>query len=206
MEEKTNKISLMTLLKIVFLLIVFILLICNIVYWRKYNENKEVSKKEVKNEVNNEGNKWQWTIKMDKPTGRNLYALYWEGIGTKVYNYLKPEEGFVIEGENIAEFLEEKLEILGLNDREKEEFIVYWLPQMEKNKYNYIRFETKEEIEAEMPLGIEPKPDTVIRVLMDWKALDEKIEVKEQKLEKTEREGYTVVEWGGSELKENIVR
>ena len=57
-----------------------------------------------------------------------------------------------------------------------------------------------------MPLGIEPKPDTVIRVLMDWKALDEKIEVKEQKLEKTERKGYTVVEWGGSELKENIVR
>ena len=254
MEEKTNKISLMTLLKIVFLLIVFILLICNIVYWRKYNENKEVSKKEVKNEVNNEGNKWQWTIKMDKPiiyiypeqetlvsiklgnkedlictyteynndgwtvyakpngdlkdikTGRNLYALYWEGIGTKVYDYTNPEEGFVIEGENIAEFLEEKLEILGLNDREKEEFIVYWLPQMEKNKYNYIRFETKGEIEEEMPLGIDPKPDTVIRVLMDWKALDEKIEVKEQKLEKTKRKGYTVVEWGGSELKENIVR
>ena len=142
----------------------------------------------------------------DLKTGKNLYALYWEGIGTKVYDYTNPEEGFVIEGENIAEFLEEKLEVLGLNEREAEEFIVYWLPQMEKNKYNYIRFETKEEIEAEMPLGIEPKPDTVIRVLMDWKALDEKIEVKEQKLEKTEREGYTVVEWGGSELKENIVR
>ena len=139
----------------------------------------------------------------DVKTGRNLYALYWEGIRTKEGNI---EDGFVVKGENVARFLEEKLEILGLNEREAEEFIVYWLPQMEKNKYNYIRFETKEEIETEMPLGIEPKPDTVIRVLMDWKALDEKIEVKEQKLEKTERKGYTVVEWGGSELKENIVR
>ena len=139
-------------------------------------------------------------------TGRNLYALYWEGIGTKVYDYSNPKEGFIVEGENTAEFLEEKLEILGLNDREKEEFIVYWLPQMEKNKYNYIRFETKDEIEEEMPLEIEPKPDTVIRVLMDWKALDEKIEIKEQKLESVQRNGYTVVEWGGSIINKNIVK
>ena len=38
-NKKQIKISLMTLLKIVFLLIVLILLICSIVYWRKYNEN-----------------------------------------------------------------------------------------------------------------------------------------------------------------------
>lgn len=142
----------------------------------------------------------------DLKTEKNYYALYWEGMGTKVYDYSNPKEGFIVEGENTAEFLEEKLETLGLNDREKEEFIVYWLPQMEKNKYNYIRFETKDEIEEEMPLEIEPKPDTVIRVLMDWKALDEKIEIEEQKLESVQRNGYTVVEWGGSELNTNIVR
>ena len=88
----------------------------------------------------------------------------------------------------------------------EKEFIIYWLPQMEDNKYNYIRFETIEEIEKEMPLQIEPKPDTTIRVLMDWKKLDEAIEVKEQELIPVERSGYTVVEWGGSVLNENIVR
>ena len=36
---------------------------------------------------------------------------------------------------------------------------------------------------------------------MDWKGLDEIIEVKEQHLEKPSRDGYTVVEWGGSEIK-----
>ena len=145
---------------------------------------------------------------LDLKTGKNLYSLYWEGISNKVYDYSNtPElEGFVVKGEDTTKFLEEKLSILGLSEREKEEFIIYWLPQMEDNKYNYIRFETIEEIEKEMPLQIEPKPDTTIRVLMDWKKLDEAIEVKEQELIPVERNGYTVVEWGASVLNENIVR
>ena len=145
---------------------------------------------------------------LDLKTGNNLYSLYWEGISNKVYDYSNtPElEGFVVKGEDTIRFLEEKLSILGLNEKEREEFIIYWLPQMEDNKYNYIRFETKEEIDEEMPLQIEPKPDTTIRGLMDWKKLDEAIEVKEQELIQVERSGYTVVEWGASVLNENIVR
>ena len=85
-----------------------------------------------------------------------------------------------------------------MNARESEEFIVYWLPKLEANKYNYIRFETKEEIDNYMPLEIVPEPDTVIRVLMDYKPLNNKIDVKEQMLNKQVRTGYTVVEWGGS--------
>ena len=36
---------------------------------------------------------------------------------------------------------------------------------------------------------------------MIFKGLDEQIEIKEQKLDKAERNGFTVVEWGGTELK-----
>ena len=39
-----------------------------------------------------------------------------------------------------------------------------------------------------------------------WKALDEKIEIEVQKLEKVNREGFTVVEWGGSILNESIIK
>ena len=35
---------------------------------------------------------------------------------------------------------------------------------------------------------------------MEFKPLDKKISVKEQKLVKVERVGYTVVEWGGTNL------
>ena len=58
---------------------------------------------------------------------------------------------------------------------------------MEDNAFNLIRFETKEEQDENMPLNITPKPDTVIRVMMDWKVIDKPIEIPEQQLETPER-------------------
>ena len=135
----------------------------------------------------------------DLTTGRQLYSLYYESksdIDFKIEN-----EGFVVKGENIAYFLEEKLAILGLNERETEEFIIYWLPKLEANKYNYIRFATIDEINENMPLEINPNPDTIIRVLMTFKGLEKPIDVLEQQLEKTNRTGFVAVEWGGTEIK-----
>ncbi len=130
--------------------------------------------------------------------GRYFYGLYWEGNNHKVE--IK-EDGFIVEGKDVEKFLEEKLKVLGLTEREADEFIIYWLPKLEVNKYNYIRFETLEEINSYMPLEIDPNPDTLIRVLMDYKVLEEPIEVKEQELITPERKGFTVVEWGGSLIK-----
>ena len=129
---------------------------------------------------------------------KKYYALYWEGNGDK--DSIN-KDGFVVKGEDSASFLEEKLEILGLNYKEKNEFIMYWLPKLESNKYNYIRFKTREEIDNNMKLNINPEPDTLIRVMMEYKGLDKKIKLKEEKLTKVERKGYTVVEWGGTEIK-----
>ena len=134
---------------------------------------------------------------IDTKTGRNLYCLYWEGNQKQEYKF---NDGFVVAGKDSAKFLEEKLAILGLNEREANEFIIYWLPKLEANKYNLIRFETTEEIEEYMPLNIEPKPDSLIRIMMDFKGLNRPLEIEEQKLETVVREGYTVVEWGGSEF------
>lgn len=135
---------------------------------------------------------------VDIETGRNLYALYWEGIHSEECNLT---EGFVIKGNETIKFLEEKLSTLGLNEIEAEEFIVYWLPILQENEYNYIRFATLEEINNIMPLELSVEPDTLIRVLMQYKPLDEYIEVKEQELITPERKGFTVVEWGGTEIK-----
>ena len=148
---------------------------------------------------------WQVTAKpdgslIDNKTGRSLYALYWEGNGKIETN---GKEGFVVKGSETIPFLEEKLKILGLNEREANEFIIYWLPELQKNNYNYIRFAELEEINQEMPIEISPKPDTLIRVLMQYKGLDELIEVKEQKLKYSERKGYVAIEWGGTEIKNN---
>ena len=53
-----------------------------------------------------------------------------------------------------------------------------------------------------MPLEFSIQPDTIIRVRMIFKGLDEYKNIEEQMLEPApEREGFTVVEWGGTELK-----
>lgn len=135
---------------------------------------------------------------IDNSTNKEYYGLFWEG---KDCNYKVTDEGFVIKGEDTASFLEDKLTILGLIPKEREEFIIFWLPILKQNKYNYIRFATEEEINNYMSLNIEPKPDSLIRVLMTYKPLNNKIKVKEQTLIPAIRKGFTAVEWGGTEIK-----
>ena len=144
------------------------------------------------------GDGWHVTAKPDgtltDDSGRSYYALYWEG---KTAAKCDTSEGFVVRGEDTAKFFEEKLAALGLNEREAQEFIVYWLPQLQNNKYNFIRFATMDEIEEIMPLDFSVKPDTLIRILMEYKPLEEPIEVRPQTLTAPERKGFTAVEWGG---------
>ena len=104
-----------------------------------------------------------------------------------------------IKGEDTAAFLEDALEKLGLNRKEANEFIVYWLPLMEQNPYNIISFQTDTYTDA-AELQINPAPDTVIRVFMTFEASDYMIRILPQKLTAPERIGFTVVEWGGTEV------
>lgn len=134
----------------------------------------------------------------DRGTGRHYYALYWEGKDAHLPHY---EDGFVVAKDDIMSFLEEKLATLGLNEREANEFIIYWLPKLESAPYTFIHFVSQEEQNINMPLEVRPAADTVIRVLMAFKSLDKSMEVKEQILPPAPvRDGFTVIEWGGTEI------
>lgn len=126
--------------------------------------------------------------------GKEYNYLYWEGNSKIDYDFT---HGFCIKGEDTAQFLEKSLDKLGLNRKEANEFIVYWLPEMEKNSYNLIAFQ-KEKYTDSYPLKVEPKPDTMIRVFMAWKPLKQKMEIPEQDLTAPQRNGFTLVEWGGA--------
>jgi hypothetical protein len=128
--------------------------------------------------------------------GQEYYALFWEGLPSKP---LVPKDGFIVPGKETVAFLEEKLAYLGLNRREANEFIMFWLPQMENNPYNLIHF-SGTEYESMAGLTVTPQPETVIRVMMLTQPLQSKISFPLQDLSnlKKVRKGYTVVEWGGS--------
>ena len=134
---------------------------------------------------------------VDRATRNEYSYLFWEGISHTEYDLSR---GYVIAGEDTAEFLEATLAELGLNRTEANEFIVYWLPRMQGNPYNLISFQHERYTDA-AKLTITPEPDSVLRVFMAYQALDEKIEVEEPVIEPFERNGFTVVEWGGAEIK-----
>lgn len=147
-----------------------------------------------------------WTVTADPDgtltdkNGRKYSYLYWEGDIN-----IKPDlsKGFCVKGEDTAKFLETALAELGLNDKEADDFITYWLPLMIGNKYNVITFQTKA-YEDVASLSISPKPDTVIRVNMLWYSTDRQVSIRPQDLTSVNppgRKGFTVVEWGGEEYK-----
>jgi hypothetical protein len=129
--------------------------------------------------------------------GKEYSYLFWEGHGKADYDFSK---GFVVKGEDTAAFLQDKLSYMGLLPREYNEFIVYWLPQMQNNAYNLITFQDKAYTDT-AELIITPSPDSVLRVFMAVKPLDKPVEIEEQTLNPFIRTGFTVVEWGGCIIK-----
>jgi len=128
--------------------------------------------------------------------GKTYNYLYWEGETNTEYDFSK---GFCIAGEDTALFLEDALAKLGLTRREANEFIVYWLPRMECNAYNLISFQTNAYTDH-AELTISPAPDTLIRVFMAFTPLDKFVEIEPQVLAAPDRQGFTVIEWGGCQI------
>lgn len=127
--------------------------------------------------------------------GREYPYLFWEGENDFE---LDTSRGFCVRGEDTAEFLMEKLAYLGLNESESREFMEFWIPAMAKNRYNVITFSGADYTEN-AKLEISPAHDTLIRVFMTYSPSDSFVDIPEQQLEPAPvREGFTVVEWGGS--------
>ncbi|MBR5969389.1 MAG: zinc ribbon domain-containing protein [Lachnospiraceae bacterium] len=136
--------------------------------------------------------------------GKTYYCLFWEGEQNTAYDF---SEGAVVKGSETAAFLEHALAAQGLSEREANEFLIYWLPQMEGNAYNLISFQQDAYTDTAR-LSANPSPDTVIRVFMAYMPLEDETEalaisetLPAQTFTAPGREGFTLVEWGGTEVK-----
>jgi hypothetical protein len=130
--------------------------------------------------------------------GRHYDYLFWEGNMDP--DFATFEEAACIPGCETEMFLEKYLTDVGLTESEIDDFISYWLPQMQYNKFNLISFPSAAYSEKAL-LHVTPEPDSELRVFMCYKALDIPVECHMQAPEKVERDGFTVVEWGGCEIK-----
>ena len=134
-------------------------------------------------------------ILTDLGTGRDWPYLFWESR-----DYGPPpsmDEGFVISREEIESWFTSKLSFLGLRGKELGDFLEYWRPILSTSPWVFIRFQSRERIDAEAPLVVEPRPDSVIRVYFEYLPLEEPVPVRAQALVEAQRKGFAVVEWGG---------
>jgi hypothetical protein len=120
--------------------------------------------------------------------------LFWEGRGGY---YQEPENYWVVEASEVESFLIGTLREYGLNDKETADFIEFWLPRMQDASYYKIGFHGTEVMNAIAPMSLSVHPDSVLRILMDFAELDAPIASNPPVIVPFEREGFTVVEWGG---------
>ena len=153
------------------------------------------------------GDTYTWEVnaepggKITDADGNEYSYLFWEA---DKYGEADLSKGWCVKGEDTAEFLRETLAQIGLTPEEYNEFIVYWTPRMQGNAYNIISFQGSSYDEM-FPLDIVTAdgdtPDSMLRVMMAWKGVDEPVEIEPQEFETFEREGFCVVEWGGTEIR-----
>lgn len=128
--------------------------------------------------------------------------LFWEAKNTISLANINFNEGFIVTQEQTIAFLEEQLTKMGLNDREKTDFITYWGPRMIGNERNFVQFLFNDACNQFADLQIDPTPEQLFRVYMIWLPLTENPSIvpTPQVIQTVNREQFYAIEWGGSEL------
>lgn len=136
----------------------------------------------------------------DTKTGEQYQYLFYDGVAD--INYPAFTEGFTVKTDTVIDFLKHKLIYLGLNEKERNDMISFWLPELNEKEFVQIRFRLNDDCNEIAKLSITPKPETEIRVMIEFRSTDAYKALPAQKLSRHQRKGFTVVEWGGVNLGE----
>jgi hypothetical protein len=137
---------------------------------------------------------WNVNVKPDGLIDGKYDYLFYEANLNKIE---LPEEGWIVQFGKLENWLDEYLPQLGLNKKETEQFKEYWLKDLKKANYYEIKLLENNFLEENMKLKISPAPQTVLRLNFYFKPAFEKRDIKSPTINKVERKGFTVIEWGG---------
>jgi len=137
--------------------------------------------------------------------GDQYRYLFWEATQE---NFIFPGfyfQGFYCTPSTSLSILEEICDSFGLNSQEKADLITFWGPKVQQMENSFIRVLLNEEADRFGTLNIQPKPDHIYRIYLlvvkDPVLIEEPIEeefASPQFFTPIHREGFTVVEWGGT--------
>lgn len=132
---------------------------------------------------------------------QELDYVFWESYWTGKYVHEFYQTGKVVQKEDYLEFIEASIIQLGLNDKERNQFISFWLPELMKHETCFIHFALNTECDEFAKLNISPKADHVNRVyILYYPNPEEAVNAIPQNLIRLDRSGFDVMEWGGLEI------
>ena len=131
--------------------------------------------------------------------GKLYEYLWWDSVS---YGFKEPDGGFVVSKEDVSNFLTQKLAEMNLNSNEISDFKEYWVPKLTgiDSDQIYISFLFNEEVNQIARLEVSPSPKNIFRVFMIYKPVEVDTIVKPLYIESANRDGYTLIEWGGAEI------
>jgi hypothetical protein len=142
-----------------------------------------------------------WQNVFALPNGQLIYnqqgydSLFWEGYGKGEYPQITSGK-FVKQGD-AANQIRTDLYAQGLNNKEVADFMEFWTSKIPSATYVRISWLDTQDMEQLAKLRVTPAPQTLIRVFLDMEGVDKPYPLAEQQLTAQERNGFTVVEWGG---------
>lgn len=128
--------------------------------------------------------------------GQNYPYLFWEGTGFGPYPNIT-NQGVVVARSQAAPTIKSQLKQQGLNAKETADFLEFWQPRLPDTRFVRLTWLNTQQMNQLAPLAISPKPDTTIRVFLDFQGLDAPAKLQPQQFSAPARNGFTVVEWGG---------
>jgi hypothetical protein len=135
----------------------------------------------------------------DPKTEKKYSYLFWEAENQGTLS-IDESKAFCVKGDQTAQFLEDVCVKYGLTDRERTDFVSFWIPAMMRNRFNVIQLFDDSECAAYAKMTVEPKPDAEIRLFMLFRGSSQHIQTGSPKIAERRRGKFTVVEWGGANL------
>lgn len=131
--------------------------------------------------------------------------LFWEGEneGLTFQSSSASFNGCQINTDSTIQFLESQCANFGFTFFETADFITFWAPRIIKYPFAKIEFLVDDQYDVIGKLGVNPKPDNIRRVYILFKGQKEfnsSVHSNIEQIEPISRNGFTVIEWGGSEL------
>lgn len=181
-----------------------------------YSETEQAFSLKIKTDADlqftypNYNNEWQGTASKNgtiQMNGSSYPYLFWDASFSVERLNLNWQDADQIQGAQVIEYLSNQLNHLGMNDKEKTDFITYWGPRMQQMKYIQVLWIQNETANSIASLDISPafNQNRIYLIFQETNhPVEQTLELKLNPLKPMNRSGNYLIEWGGIEVQSNL--